>query len=236
MPTSHWNAVPPGKMHSSAVTLQRHTREFAILLQSLLAGMESMLSGFSSGQNSPEQNPPMSQRLYATMVGGLLFGGMVEVFADDKTFMPAPPLRGNSQFYGWLVEGEPALAGRIRRDAWDSETYQMVIIGAELSEERPQLADVRGSGWVLDEPDARRFRTYALITSRDKLLPFFKAERDELLKAHRRVEAGRYSSFATFFAWYYNALVNEAVERLQSSGRLAAPTEPYAYALKTPVR
>lgn len=212
-----------------ATTLQRQTRDFALLLQSGLPDVESMLSGLSGGQDAP-----MNRRLYAAVVGGILFGGMVDVFTDDKTFMPAP--RGKAQYYGWLVESDPALAGKIRRDAWDSESYQIVSVGRALLDERPGLDAIQRSGFVLNETEARRFRTYALVTSRDKLLPYFKEERDELLKAHRRVESGRYSSFATFFAWYYTMLANGAVDRLVESGRLEAPTDPYVYALKTPVR
>jgi hypothetical protein len=210
-------------------TLDRHTRDFALLVQSSLADVESMLSGLSGAQEVP-----MNRRLYATVVGGILFGGMIDVFTDDKTFMPAQ--RGKLQYYGWLVESDPSLAGKVRRDAWDSETYQIVSVGASLLEDRPQLDAVQRSGFVLNEPDARRFRTYALVTSRDKLLPFFKAQRDDLLKAHRRVESGRYSSFASFFAWYYTTLVNGSIDRLVTSGRLEAPADTYVYALKTPVR
>jgi hypothetical protein len=212
--------------------LQRHIREFALILQTNLEEVESMLSSLSG-----EQEVPLERRLYATVVGGILFGGMIDVFADDKTFMPAPPARGKGgQFWGWLVESDPTLAGRTQREAWDSEAYQIVSIGSPLPEERPSLEEIRKSGWILAEPDARRFRTFALVMARDKLLPFFKSQREELLKAHRQVDSGRYSSFASFVAWYYTAVANGAVDRLAMSGRLVAPKEPTHYALKTPVR
>ncbi|HEX4998538.1 MAG TPA: hypothetical protein VFY29_09935 [Terriglobia bacterium] len=211
--------------------LDRDVRDFAVVVQAGMRDIETLLSSFSGGKDVP-----MDERLYAAMVGGVLFSGMVEVFADDKTFLPAPPAHGKSEFYGWLVEGDRDWAGKIQRDSWDSESYQLVSVGDSLLEQKPSLDDVRRSGFVLEEVEARRFRSYAVVLARDKLLPFFKSQRDDLLKAHRKVDSGRYSAFKTFFAWYYTMLVNRTVDRLVMSKILTPPSTPYVYALKMPVR
>jgi hypothetical protein len=211
--------------------LDRQTRDFAVLVQATLSDTEKMLLSLTGGKDIPQD-----ARVYASVVGGILFGGMIDVFADDKTFMPAPPRRGQGAYYGWLVESSPALAGKIQREAWDSEGYQLVSIGREVLKERPTLDAMRRSGFVLDENDARRFRTYTLVTSRDKLLPFFKSQREDLLKAHRKVDSGRYASFATFFSWYYTMIVNRTIDRLVGEKKLATPDTPLFYALKTPAR
>jgi hypothetical protein len=213
-------------------SLDRHALDFAELLGKESGRVDELLSSLAD----LNAVPPV-RRLYVAFVSGILLGGMVEVFAEDKTFLPPPPRRTTGQYYGWLVEGEPVLAGTLLREAWDSEGYQLVYVGSALRTPRPQLEAVRREGFVLEDADARRFRAFAVTMSRDTLLPFFKTRRADLLNAHQRLEAGRYASFASFFAWYYAMTVQRSVDRLVETGMIVRPSPSCcAYALKSSVR
>jgi hypothetical protein len=87
---------------------------------------------------------------------------------------------------------------------------------------------------LLEQQEARRFRSFVAILSRDKLLPFFKRNRADLLKIAAQVESGRYIAFEDFFAWYYNRMVNGLTARLVSAHRISAPSAQYTYAIKLP--
>ena len=87
-----------------------------------------------------------------------------------------------------------------------------------------------------DEPlaDARKYRTFIGIFSRDKLLPYFKNRREEFLKLGVQMSSGRYIAFAEFFAWYYNTMANQIADTLVAEHRITPPENLYTYAVKAP--
>jgi hypothetical protein len=160
---------------------------------------------------------------------------MMDAFYEDKTLMGPPPSRTRSErYYGWLVESNPEAAGKLKRELRESAGYRVVSIGTALPEVKLNPDDLRGKETILEEADARRYRIFISVLSRDKLLPYFKSRRDELLKTGNLVSAGRYTSFQGFFAWYYNAIANGVTDALVAQRRIAAPEKYYTYAAWAP--
>jgi len=87
---------------------------------------------------------------------------------------------------------------------------------------------------VLDEAEARKYRAFIGIFTRDKLMPYFKSHRPELLKQAGLVYAGRYVAFAQVFAWYYDAIANGVTDNLVAAHRIAPPQTLYTYAVRVP--
>ena len=55
---------------------------------------------------------PEAAMMYETVVSGILLGGLMDAFYEDKTLMPPPPRRGKTdRYFGWL-----ALASSGRRE------------------------------------------------------------------------------------------------------------------------
>jgi hypothetical protein len=212
-------------------SVARHAEEFGKVLEANWADIDSTVSSLSGAKGVPKD-----QLMYQVVVSGILLGGMEDAFSEDKTLMSPPPRRSKGQrFYAWLVEGDPALAGTIKRETRESDGYSVVSIGPSMSETRVSLDQLRSShGFVLEQQEARRFRSFVAILSRDKLLPFFKKNRADLLKIAAQVESGKYIAFEDFFAWYYNRMVNILSARLVSTARIAAPSAQYTYAIKLP--
>jgi hypothetical protein len=210
------------------------SQDFANLFRSNWAEIETAAASFAGGKSVPK-----AQLMYEIVVGALIFGGMHESFFEDQTLMVNPPRRtGSQRYYAWLVESDPALAGALRREQWESGGYTMVSIGSEIAKERASLDQVRASnGMLLDEAEARRFRSFVAIFSREKLLPFFKKNRSDFLKALDLLDAGRYASVSEAFAWYYDQMANGAAAQLASSGLIEPPKGgQYVYALRAPAR
>src|SRR5205085_10895499 len=121
---------------------------------------------------------------------------------------------GSQRFYGWLAEGEPALAGVLKREQWESDGYTVVSIGAGLKD-RVSLEQLRTSkAMMLDEAEARRFRSFVATFTRDKLLPYFKKNRSDFLRVLNLIDAGKYASVSEAFAWYYDQLANGVAQQL----------------------
>ena len=133
------------------------------------------------------------------------------------------------------MESNPAAAGKLRRELRESAGYRIVSIGNVLPEQKLNPDDLRGKDTILEEADARRYRTFISVLARDKFLPYFKSRREEFIKLGRLINAGRYSAFAEFFAWYYNAMVNGAADSLVAQRRIAAPETVYTYAVRAPL-
>jgi hypothetical protein len=210
--------------------LERHTTEFSKLLMDNWKEIETMATSLSGSRATPP-----GQLMYETVVSGILLGGLIDSLYEDKTMMLPPPRRGrNERYYAWMVESNPAAAGTLRRELRESDGYRIITIGNALSEERLQLGDLRGKASVYDDEDARRYRTFINVLSRDKLLPFFKSRRDQFLKLGPVLRSGRYVAFAEFFAWYYQALVNATVESLVSAKYITPPEKLYTYAIRVP--
>src|SRR5262249_28655668 len=146
---------------------------------------------------------PKPQLMYQVVVSGVLLGGMDDTFSEDKTLMPPGPRRAKGvRYYAWLVESDPALAGILKREIRESDGYSIISIGPKLAQERAGLEQIRAThGLVLEQTQARAFRTFVMVFSRDKLLPYFKKIRPDLLKVATLVESGKYIAFKDFFAW-----------------------------------
>jgi hypothetical protein len=159
----------------------------------------------------------------------------MDAFYEDQTLMPAPRRRGKSdRYFAWLVESNPTAAGKLRRELRESAGYRIVTIGTELADEKLNPDDLRGTDTILEDADARKYRTFISIFSRDKLLPYFKSRRSEFLKLGTLLSSGRNVAFAEFFAWYYNTLANGVADALVAEQRITPPEKLYTYAVKAP--
>lgn len=211
-------------------SLRKHTQEFTRLVQDNWADIEKMVDSLEGAKGIPKDRV-----MYETAVSGILLGGMIDAFFEDKTFMPGPPRRGKSnRFFAWLAESNPALAGTLKRELRESAGYRVVTIGSALSEEKLNPDDLRGKATILEEADARKYRTFISVLTRDKFLPYFKNRREEFLKLGALTSSGSYVAFAEFFAWYYNQVANGVTSALVASKRIAPPEKLYTYAVKAP--
>ena len=212
-------------------SLGRHTQEYSDMLRNHWAEIEAAVTPLAGAKGIAKP-----QLLYQAVVGGILFGGMNDAFFADQTLMVNPPRRtGSQRYYAWLVESDPKLAGVLKREQWQSDDYTVVSIGPKLPENRTSLDRIRmENGMVLDEAEARRFRSFVAIFTKEKLLPYFKKNRSEFRDALDLLDAGRYASLSAAFAWYYDQMANGAAEKLTAARLIQPPTEAYAYALKIP--
>jgi hypothetical protein len=210
--------------------LKRHTDEFTKVITDNWKDIEGLVDSLEGMKTVPKD-----RAMYETIVSGILLGGMMDAFYDDQTIMPGPPRHGkNERYYAWLVESNPAAAGKLKRELRESANYRIITIGTTLSTEKLNVDDLRGKAVVLDEAEARKYRAFIGIFTRDKLLPYFKSHRPELLKQAGLVYAGRYVAFAQVFAWYYDAIANGVTDNLVAARRIAPPQTLYTYAVRVP--
>jgi len=210
--------------------LRRHTQEFTKLILDNWKDIESMVDSLEGAKGIPK-----GRLMYETVVSGILLGGMLDAFYEDKTLMPPPRRRAKAdRYFAWLVESNPEAAGKLRRELRESAGYRIVTIGTALPEEKLNPDDLRGKDTILEDADARKYRTFIGLFSRDKLLPYFKKRREEFLKLGLLMSSGRYIAFAEFFAWYYNTMVNQIVDTLVAERRVTPPEKLYTYAVKAP--
>ena len=210
--------------------LRRHTQEFTKVLVDNWKDIESMVDSLEGAKAVPK-----GRVMYETVVSGILLGGMMDAFYEDKTLMPPPPRRGKSdRYYAWLVESSPDAAGKLRRELRESAGYRVVTIGTALPDEKLNPDDMRGKDTILEDEDAVKYRTFIGIFSRDKLLPYFKNQRAEFIKLGAGISSGRDVAFGEFFAWYYNAMANAVAETLAANRRITPPEKLYTYAVKAP--
>ena len=181
--------------------LKRHTDEFTKVITDNWKEIEGLVDSLEGMKAVPKD-----RAMYETVVSGILLGGMMDTFYEDQTIMPGPPRHGkNERYYAWLVESNPAAAGKLKRELRESANYRIITIGTTLPQ-KLNVDDLRGKAVVLDEAEARKYRAFIGVFARDKLLPFFKSHRAELLKQAGLVQAGRYVAFAQVFAWYHDAM------------------------------
>jgi hypothetical protein len=212
--------------------LDRHVQEVTKLILDNWKDIEAMVDSLNGAKKVPK-----GQVMYETIVSGILLGGLMDAFYEDKTLMPPPRRRGKSdRYFAWLVESNPAAAGKLRRELRESAGYRVVTIGTELAEEKMNPDDLVGKATVLDDVDARKYRTFIGVLSRDKLLPYFKSRRPDFIKLGALLSSGRNVAFAEFFAWYYNAIANGVADSLVAQHRITAPAKLYTYAVKAPAQ
>jgi hypothetical protein len=210
--------------------LRRHTQEFTKLLLDNWKDIESMVNSLEGAKDMSK-----GRVMYETVVSGVLLGGLMDAFYEDKTLMPPPPRRGKSdRYFAWLVESNPEAAGKLRRELRESAGYRVVTIGTALSEDKLNPDDIRGKDTILEDADARKYRTFISVLSRDKLLPYFKTHRPEFIKLGASLSSGRDVAFAEFFAWYYNSIANSVTDTLVADHRITPPENLYTYAVKAP--
>jgi hypothetical protein len=216
--------------------LRSHSDAYAKLIQANWAEIETFASSLTGAKGVPKP-----QLMYQIVVGGILFGGMHDTFYEDQTLMVNPPRRAAGQrYYAWLTEGEPALAGTLKREQWETGGYTMVSIGPSLAKDRMTLDKLQtAKGMVLDEAEARRYRSFIAIFTRDKLLTHFKKERYRLLDALNALDAGKYVSVSSAFAWYYDQMANTVAQQLVAARVIQPPAGPdaqFVHAVKAPTR
>jgi hypothetical protein len=212
--------------------LGRHTQEFKKVILDNWKDIESMVDSLEGTKNIPK-----GRVMYETVISGILLGALMDAFYEDQTLMPAPRRRGKSdRYFAWLVESNPEAAGKLRRELRESAGYRIVTIGTELSDEKLNPDDLRGKDTILEDVDARKYRTFISIFARDKLLPYFKSHRSDFLKLGTLLSSGRNVAFAEFFAWYYNTLANGVTDALVAERRVTPPEKLYTYAVKAPLQ
>jgi hypothetical protein len=210
--------------------LRKHTQEFTRLIVDNWKDIESMADSLEGTKGIAK-----GRVMYETVVSGMLLGGMMDAFYEDKTLMPPPRRRGkNDRYFAWLVESNSDAAGKLRRELRESAGYRVVTIGTGLAEDKPTPDELRGKNTMLEEADARKYRNFISLFSRDKLLPYFKSHREEFLKLGGQISSGHYIAFAEFFAWYYNTIANQVTDSLIADRRVTPPEKYYTYAVKAP--
>jgi hypothetical protein len=212
--------------------LRRHTQEFTKLIVNNWKDIEAMVDSLSGTKGIPK-----GQVMYETVVSGILLGGLMDAFYENQTLMPAPRRRGKTdRYYAWMVESNPEAAGKLRRELRESAGYRVVTIGTALADEKLNPDDLQGKATVLEDADARKYRTFISVLSRDKLLPYFKSQRSEIIKLDSLLSSGRDVAFAEFFAWYYNTVANGVADVLASEHLVTPPEKLYTYAVKAPAQ
>ncbi len=210
--------------------LQKHSKEFTAIIAGNWSQIEAMAASLTGASGVSKD-----EVMYEIVVSGILLGGMNEVFFEDKTLIPSGPRRGRGQgYYAWLAEGDPRNAGRVQREQSQSDTNTIVTVGPMLAGVRPTMNEIRASrSMILDETESRRLRSFVNIFCKDKLLPYFKSQRNEMMRVGAQMSSARYSAFGEFLAWYYNQIANNAVDEIVAAKRMRPPTDQYAYAVKT---
>ena len=209
---------------------RKHTQELKDILLNNWKDIEAMADSLEGAKGIPK-----GRLMYETVVSGILLGGMIDAFYEDKTLMPPPRRRGkNDRYYAWMVESNGEAAGKLRRELRESAGYRIVTIGTALADDKPTPDELRGKTTMLEEADARKYRAFIGIFSRDKLLPYFKNRREEFLKLGLLMSSGRDIAFGEFFAWYYNTIANNVTDVLVNDHHITAPETYYTYAVKAP--
>jgi hypothetical protein len=229
-PTPFMPVIRERELDRMREPMRRHTQEFTRVILDHWKEIEAMVDSLQGAKSVPK-----GRVMYETVVSGILLGGMMDAFYEDKTLMPPPPRRAKSdRYYAWLVESNPEAAGKLRRELRESAGYRVVTIGTALPDEKLNPDDMRGKDTILEDEDAVKYRKFINILSRDKLLPYFKSQRPEIIKLGAGISSGRDVAFGEFFAWYYNAIANGVADVLAADHRITPPEKLYTYAVKAP--
>ena len=212
--------------------VSRHAGELTRLIQSHWDEVEELVSSLEAAREMPRK-----QVLYQALVGGVLLGGMIDVFYDDRTLLaggaPRRAGRRGQGFYAWMTEGDAGPSHLIRQTRRIGR-YQVVSVGTVPEESLlVRIDDLRSEAPVYENEDARKWRVFASVFSRDYLLPYFKSERSNFISLHEQIRASRYTALAEFIAWYYQSVVADTTARLVSIGHIEAPETFYKYAIQS---
>ncbi len=209
--------------------LERTTAEFVQLIEDHWDEIETFGRSLEAGQDFSEP-----QNMYRIVIGGVLLGGMIDVLFDDKTLLPGAPRRARrgDTYYAWMVEGEENRRYLVRQSARVGRHVVFAVGPVPEENLRIQIDAVAEEGPIYETEDARRWRVFASVFSRDYILPYIKSQRSDLLNVHSTIDASRYSAFAEFVAWYYQELVGRTADALAATGRIEAPETSYKYALR----
>jgi len=211
-------------------SLARTTQEFTKVVRDNWKAIDAFVDTLEGSKHLPRERV-----LYEVVVSGILLGGLVDAFWEDGTLMLNPPRRGKAgRYYAWLVESNPSAMLRLKREIRESSGYRIVTIGQTLAEEKLNVDDLRGNGSVYDEADARRYRTFISVFSRDKLFPYFKSRRSEFVKSAALIEAARNIALAEFIAWYYFTVAGNVADELAAAKLISPPDTLYTYAIMAP--
>ena len=211
--------------------LERSADEFTQIIEDHWGEFETFVRSLDAGQEFPEL-----QNMYRLVVGGVLLGGMVDVLYDDQTLMPGAPRRARrgEEYYAWMVEGQESRSYMVRQSVRVGR-HQVFSVGPVADENlRIQIDVLAQDSPVYETEDARRWRVFTSVFSRDYLLPYIKAQRSQFLDIHSDIEASKYSALAELVAWYYQELVERTEDSLVANGRIEAPATSYKYALREP--
>ena len=209
--------------------LERNTREFVQIINDHWDEVEAFRSSLEADQEFPEP-----ENLYRILVGGVLLGGMIDALYDEGTLMPGPPRRARrgEGYYAWMVEGAEGHNYLVHQTARVGR-HEVFSVGPVAEENlRIQLDDLAAEGPVYETEDARRWRIFTSVFSRDYLIPYLKTQRNDIFDIHSDIEASDYSAIGEFVAWYYQSLVERTADSLVASGRMAAPGTFFKYALR----
>jgi hypothetical protein len=209
--------------------LDLHAAEFVRIIEEHWEQIEDFAASLEAGQEFPD-----SQTMYRIVVGGVLLGGMIDALFEDQTLMPNPPRRGRRgvAYYVWMVEGATDDAYLVLRSDRVGR-HEVFSVGpvADL-DLRVQLDELAQDGPVYEAADARSWRVFTSTFSRDYLLPYLKSQRDGLRQVHSEIEASKYSAFGEFMAWYYQALICQVADSLDTLGLIETPETSFRYALR----
>ncbi len=212
--------------------VSRHAEELTGLIKSHWDEVEEFVSSLEAAREMPRK-----QVLYQALVGGVLLGGMLDAFYDDKTLLaggePRRARRRGEGYYAWMTEGDAGPAHLVRQTR-SAGRYQVVSVGTVPEENlRVRIDDLRSEAPVYESEDARKWRIFASVFSRDYLLPYFKSQRSTFISLHEQIRASRYTALAEFIAWYYQSVVADATARLVSTGHIEAPEASFKYAIQS---
>ena len=190
--------------------------------------VEALAASLESGGGLPRD-----EVLYRIVVGGLLFGGVIDVLFDDQTLMPPPPRRAGRReaYYAWMTEGDAGPPQLVVQSARVGR-HQVVSIGPVAADEpRAEIRELAETDPVYEDQDARRWRVFANITARDHVLPYLKSRRTAMMELNAEFDAARYTAFGEFVAWFYLSAATEAADLLTARGRIRPPDTYFRYAL-----
>ncbi len=166
--------------------LERNTREFVQIINDHWDEVEAFRSSLEADQEFPEP-----ENLYRILVGGVLLGGMIDALYDEGTLMPGPPRRARrgEGYYAWMVEGAEGHNYLVHQTARVGR-HEVFSVGPVAEENlRIQLDDLAAEGPVYETEDARRWRIFTSVFSRDYLIPYLKTQRNDIFDIHSDIEA-----------------------------------------------